>query len=80
MKTNYTFKALSLVAMVMIVSGHVGWGGVDLGFNVYPPGTFHIAIFVFVSGYFYKPEHELHPLAFVKKKLLRLVVPLYLVN
>lgn len=79
--TNYTMKVLFCFGITFIVAGHVlmgpNSGGFSFGFNLFPPQGFHVAIFLFVAGYFYHPRHEERPLAFVKKKLLRLIVPLY---
>ena len=82
-KIDITMKTLYAFAITFIVSGHVlthGNGGISFGFNVFPPASFHVACFVFVAGYFYKSRYEMHPLQFFKKRVLRLLVPLYLIN
>lgn len=82
-KIDITMKTLYAFAITFIVAGHVicgGTGGISFGFNVFPPASFHVACFVFVAGYFYKTRYEEHPLDFLKKRLLRLILPLYLLN
>lgn len=81
---DITMKTLYAFAITFIVSGHVitsgGNGGISFGFNVFPPASFHVACFVFVAGYFYRSRYEARPLEFLKKRVLRLLVPLYLIN
>ena len=80
---DITMKTLYAFTITFIVAGHVisgGSGGISFGFNMFPPASFHVACFVFVAGYFYKSSYEEKPLDFVKKRLLRLILPLYLIN
>ena len=41
---------------------------------------YHVACFVFVSGYFYKTSYEQEPLVYIKRRVMRLLVPLLLIN
>ncbi len=49
---DFTFRMLYVLAILMIVDGHIG--SFDyLSFNgLFPYQNYHIALFVFVSGYF----------------------------
>lgn len=79
--TNYTMKVLFCFGITFIVAGHViidgGSGGLSFAFNLFPVQGFHVAVFPFVAGYFYKARYEQDPKLFFKKKFLRLIVPLY---
>lgn len=66
--------------MVFIVSGHLNSGGLNLAFNIFPPYSFHVGAFVFISGYFYKAEKEKHPKEYLSARFKRLIIPLYLIN
>ena len=81
---DITMKTLFAFAITFIVAGHVitgpGNGGINFAYNMFPPASFHVACFVFVAGYFYKTRYEEAPLSFLKKRFLRLIVPLYVIN
>lgn len=72
-----TFCILSVFAIVMVVAGHAGYGIMTVG-DLFPYYSFHIPLFMFISGYFYRDSEEEHPLLYVKKKVRRLLWP-YLV-
>ncbi|MGI6032267.1 MAG: hypothetical protein ACOX69_02470 [Coriobacteriales bacterium] len=78
-----TMKVLFAFAITFVVAGHViapgSPGGISFGYNLFPPASFHVGIFVFVAGYFYKSKHEQEPGAYLKRRVLRLLVPLYAV-
>lgn len=78
-KYNTTFGILSAVAMVMIVAGHADCNILTVG-ELFPYYSFHVPLFVFISGYFYRPEEETHPVAYLKKKCRRLLVPYFFWN
>lgn len=72
-----TFCILSGLAIVMVVAGHLGYNLMTMG-NLFPYYSFHVPLFMFISGYFYKDTEEEHPLSYAKKKCVWLLVP-YLV-
>ncbi len=74
---NMTFCILSGLAIIMVAAGHLGYDVMTAG-GLFPYYSFHVPLFMFISGYFYKDAEEEHPLAYVKKKCIRLLVP-YLV-
>jgi len=76
--TNYTFRLLYVLAIFMIIDGHIG--SYDyLSFNgLFPYQNYHIALFVFVAGYFINLSRSYSD--FIIHKLKRLILPLYLWN
>lgn len=72
-------KLFVALAMVLVVVGHITFNGFEGPFNMFPPYSFQVAAFVFVSGYFYNPLHENHVLRYSLKKIKRLLIPLYLI-
>lgn len=54
--TNYTFKLLYALGIIFICAGHCKNGGFSLFYEFFPPYSFHLALFMFASGYFYKTK------------------------
>lgn len=79
-KIDYRFKLLYALGMVFIVSGHCSGGGVSLFYDWFSPYSFHLGLFMFASGYFYKCEAEDALIKYVIKKIKSLILPLYLWN
>lgn len=77
---RYEFKILYAIGIVLIVMGHCHGGGISLFNNFFPYSSFHLALFMFASGYFYKTENELQVRDFIFNKAKRLIIPLYLWN
>lgn len=76
---NVTFGILSALAILMIVAGHVGYDILTVG-GLFPYYSFHVPLFLFISGYFYREEEAEHPLAYLKKKAKRLLLPYFIWN
>lgn len=76
---NVTFGILSALAILMIVAGHVGYDILTVG-GLFPYYSFHVPLFLFISGYFYREEEEDHPLAYLQKKAKRLLLPYFIWN
>lgn len=73
-----TFKMLYVLAIIMIVDGHVGSSDY-LDFNgLLRYQNYHIALFMFVSGYFLNLTRGCKE--FFARKTMRLIVPLFLWN
>lgn len=73
-----TFKMLYVLAIIMIVDGHVGSSDY-LDFNgLLRYQNYHIALFMFVSGYFLNLTRGCKE--FFARKTMRLLVPLFLWN
>lgn len=77
---DYRFKILYALGMVFVVAGHGGNGGISLLYDWFPPYSFHLGLFAFCSGYFYNEESENNIAEYCKKKVKRLLVPLYAWN
>ncbi|MBO5474859.1 MAG: acyltransferase family protein [Lachnospiraceae bacterium] len=80
-KTNYNaaFGILSALAMVMIVAGHADYNIMTVG-DLFPYYSFHVPLFMFISGYFYRRQEEEAPFAYLKKKVRRLLLPYFIWN
>ena len=76
---NMTFCILSALTIIMVVAGHCGYHILTVG-ELFPYYSFHVPLFMFISGYFYKDAEEEHPLEYVKKKVRRLIVPYLIWN
>lgn len=76
---NVTFGILSALAILMIVAGHAGYDILAVG-GLFPYYSFHVPLFLFISGYFYREEEEKKPLLYLKKKAKRLLFPYFVWN
>lgn len=76
---NVAFGILSALAMLMIVTGHQGYDILTVG-GLFPYYSFHVPLFMFISGYFYRDEEEGQPLSYLKKKAKRLLLPYLIWN
>lgn len=76
---NMTFGVLACLAIVMVVAGHLGYAVLTVG-DLFPYYSFHVPLFLFLSGYFYKETAQEAPLAYMWKKVRRLLVPYMLCN
>lgn len=76
---NMTFGILSGIAIILIVAGHAGCDVLTVG-GLFPYYSFHVPLFMFISGYFYRDESEEKPLAYCQKKIRRLLVPYFIWN
>ena len=78
-KRNITFTVLSAMAIVLIIAGHLDFSVFTVG-DLFPYYSFHVMIFLFISGYFYKPEEESHLFTYIKRKALHLLLPYFIWN
>ncbi len=78
-KINGTFRILSAAGILLVVAGHADFHLFDLG-GLFPYYSFHVAVFLFISGYFYTEEAEQGIGAYVKKKAQRLLLPYFVWN
>lgn len=76
---NSTFRILSALAMIFVVAGHADFGVFDIA-GMFPYYSFHVGVFAFISGYFYKEENEKNVSGYIKKKIHHLLVPYYIWN
>ncbi|MGN0499857.1 MAG: acyltransferase family protein [Ruminococcus sp.] len=77
---NLSFKLLSAIGIIIIVAGHGYKGGLSFWFDWFPIYSFNLALFVFISGYFYKEKHEESVLRYIWGRAKRLLIPAYLWN
>jgi len=73
-KRNDTFVILSAIGILLIMLGHLDFPILTMG-GLFPYYSFHVMLFPFISGYFYKPEEEAHIGAYLKRKALHLLLP-----
>ena len=79
-QTDYRFKLLYAIGIIIIVAGHLEHQGFSLAFELFPPYAFHLGLFVFASGYLYKEASGDTPGKYILKKAKQLLLPLYLWN
>ena len=74
---NRQFDILLLIAMVIVIFGHLGTvPGTFLLHRALPTYAYHMALFIFISGYFFKDLASSQELpAFMWKKTKRLLLP-----
>lgn len=71
---NNKINFLKAFAIMIIVSGHLEFSIIPM----FPPYSFHLALFFFISGYLFKEEYLQNIFGFIKKKIKNLLVPYYL--
>jgi len=76
---NKQMRILSAVGMILVVAGHLGYSLFDVG-GLFPYYSFHVFIFLFVSGYFYREEAEQQLLRYIGKKCKTLLLPYFIWN
>lgn len=75
-KENPQFRILSALGILFVVAGHLGYNVFDMG-GLFPYYSFHVFIFLFVSGYFYKEDAEEHVFSYIRKKCKSLLIPYF---
>ena len=74
---NKTMDVVLAIGIIYVVMGH----NYQPGTFLLPAYTFQVAIFFFVSGYFFKPQSGFkNKLLWLKKKALNLLVPYFIYN
>ena len=76
---NHTFVILSAIGILLILLGHLDFPLLSVG-GLLPYYSFHVMLFVFISGYFYKPEEEDHIFSYIRRKCLHLLLPYFIWN
>lgn len=73
---NRDFTILKALGIIAVVMGHSSYriGG---AFDSY---SFHMALFIFISGYFFKISYENNFRLFIKNKIKSLIIPYFLYN
>ena len=60
--------------------GHSANGGVNVFFDWFTPYAFHLGIFAFGSGYFYKSSESNNQYSYLIRKIKHLMLPFFLCN
>lgn len=76
---NRIFQILTGIAILLVVCGHLDLKVLTIG-DLFPYYSFHVMIFLFVSGYFYKEEYEAKTLKYILRKAKHLLLPYFLWN
>lgn len=77
---NLTFRYLYGFAILFVVLSHCDGGGVEMLSNWMHFGAFHLGIFVFGSGYFFREEKLKTPFLYLWNKVKGLLLPLWCWN
>lgn len=77
-KINQQFLLLQAIGIVLVVIGHKG--GISLFFDWFPAYSFHMPLFIFISGYFYKNENDKNLRNFILNKVNKLIIPYFIWN
>lgn len=77
---NYQFKLLYAIGMILVVANQCSGGGISLFYEFFPAYSFHVALFIFAAGYFYKDYYETDIAQYFIKKIKSLIIPLYMWN
>lgn len=70
---NSKMNILKALGIILVVVGHTN----GLVFPWFPPYSFHMPLFIFVSGYFYKTKYETGIKDFTVKKAKDLLIPYF---
>lgn len=71
---NNKINVLKALVISLIVSGHLELTLIPM----FPPYSFHLALFFFISGYLFKEKYIDNVFEFIKKRVKSLLVPYYL--
>lgn len=71
---NNKINVLKALAIMLIVSGHLEFSLIPM----FPPFSFHLALFFFISGYLFKDKYIENICDFITKKAKRLLLPYFL--
>lgn len=76
---NQTFLILNGIAILLVILGHLDFRILTIG-GLFPYYSFHVMVFAFVSGYFYKEEATEHPGRYLLHKAKGLLLPYMIWN
>lgn len=76
------FKIVYAIGMLSVIAGHCcGKCSIELNINGwFHYRSFHMPLFMFAAGYFYKIKNNNNICDYLLRKLKRLVIPIYLYN
>ena len=76
---NRSMRVFSALGIIFILAGHLNMNVFELG-GLFPYYSFHVYVFLFVSGYFYSIQSEEHPVKYILYKAKRLLIPYFCFN
>ena len=81
-KTDYRFKIIYAIDMMCVLASHLqGKGSIELNIqDWFPYRSFHMPLFMFSSGYFFKIKNVSHSSNYIFRKFKRLILPIYSYN
>lgn len=79
-QTDYRFKLLYTIGIILVVAGHLEQPLFSSAFQLFPPYAFHLGLFAFASGYLYKETSVNATGKYILNKVKHLLIPLYLWN
>lgn len=79
LRENRELRILSAIGIILVVAGHLGYDLFDIG-GLFPYYSFHVFLFLFVSGYFYREEAEERIAGYLLGKCRTLLLPYFLWN
>ena len=84
---SYYMNIIKVLGIIMVVGGHTGFNLFDLiGIpygefkEIFPAYSYHMPLFIFISGYFINLNKNSDINIFVNKKVKSLIVPYYITN
>lgn len=77
---NKQFLVLQAIAIILVVLGHKTGSYVNLLKFWFPIYSYHMPLFIFISGYFYSTKSEQNIPLYIWRKIKRLVLPYFCWN
>lgn len=81
-KSNEKMMILSCIGIIIVVLGHTG-NAFELASSIFPYYSFHMALFIFISGYFYDDKYEKNVFGkdgYIVKKCKKMLIPYFIWN
>lgn len=69
-------NTLKAIGIILVICGHNS----TTILNWFVPYSFHMALFIFISGYFYNSNNEENLITYIKRKVKSLIIPYYIWN
>jgi len=61
---NTRMNLMSAIAIILVVCGHESCGALTVS-NLFPYYSYHLPVFIFISGYFYRSDVQQKPLCYI---------------
>ncbi len=78
-RENRQMRILSAIGIILVAAGHLGYDLFDIG-GLFPYYSFHVFIFLFVSGYFYRTQAQERIGRYLLGKCRTLLLPYFIWN